>query len=344
MEGDGKVVVIGAGAWGSALGDLLARRGHAVRIWANEPDVVESINRDSENRRYFRSFKLSRRLRAFSDLGEAIRFDGHRADLILFVVPTQFARAVMARMIEHIDESSTFVLCSKGIENSTLALPSEIAEEVFRDRAIESRLVALSGPTFAAELAAGAPTAATLAARSPDLIERARRFLMTDRFRLYGNDDIIGVELSGAYKNALAIATGICDGLKLGFNARAALITRGLAEMRLLGLAKGALERTFLGLAGVGDLVLTSTGALSRNRMVGERLAAGESIDQIRASTQSVAEGVATARSIVDLGARLGVATPIVEKVVRIIYEGACPREAVEELMGRAPVDEFREL
>jgi len=328
--------VIGAGAWGTALAWSLAERGKPVTLWAHSPEVANVINRSRENRIYLPGVALPENLRATSGMAEAAR----GAQLVLLVIPTQFMRATLTHLAPHVPPEATLVSASKGIENETLALPVEIIESTLGKQAA-AKSVSLSGPTFAREFVQRAPTAATLASASETEARRAQEALSAPWFRLYIHHDVTGVELAGALKNVIAIAAGIAGGLGYGANTRAALITRGLAEITRLGEAIGADPRTFSGLAGVGDLVLTCTSDLSRNHTVGFRLGKGERLDQITGSMRAVAEGVATARAAAGLARKLGVETPIIEEVCRVLYENKPPSQAVVDLMSRAQKTEF---
>ncbi|MHB0947683.1 MAG: NAD(P)H-dependent glycerol-3-phosphate dehydrogenase [Gemmatimonadaceae bacterium] len=318
--------VIGAGAWGTALADLLARNGQQVRLWAYERDVVEGITTARENASFLPGVALADSLVATTALDEAVA----GAQLIVFATPSHHLRriAVQARVAPR---DAIIAVASKGIERGTLALMTDVVEEVLPGRAI----VAISGPSFAAEVAAGQPTAIVAASRDVVAAQRVQEALSGGAFRVYTHDDVTGVELGGALKNVMAVATGIAEGAGLGFNSRAALITRGLAEMTRLGVAIGAHPLTFLGLAGVGDLVLTCTGALSRNRALGMEIGRGATLAQALAGKHTVAEGVNTTESAHALAARTGVEMPIVAMVYRVLFEGHTAERGVAELMAR---------
>ena len=322
-----RCAVVGAGAWGTALADLLARNGHEVRLWAYEPDVADSINKRHENTRFLAGQKLATSLRADNDLPEALA----GAELVTIATPSQLMRSIVQKARPALDGHAPVIVASKGIERGTLALMTDVAEEELP----EATVVALSGPSFAAEVASCQPTAVVAASVSVEAAELTQRALSSGYFRVYTHTDVIGVELGGALKNVMAVATGIAEGLGLGFNARAALITRGLAEMTRLGVAIGAEQSTFAGLAGLGDLVLTCTGSLSRNRAVGVELGKGKSLDDALAGRETVAEGVATAQSARELAAREGVDMPIVDTVNRVLFEGQPARSAISALMTR---------
>jgi glycerol-3-phosphate dehydrogenase (NAD(P)+) len=321
------VAVLGAGSWGTVLANLLAGKGETVRLWAYEPEVVEAINRTHENPLFLPGVRLGADLRAFGDPREAV--DG--AGVIVSAPPSHVTRAVVDRVREAVVPGALVVSATKGIENDTLALMSE----VFAERLPEARFVALSGPSFAIEVCQGQPTAVVAAARDEHSALAAQQLFATPAFRVYSGRDVVGVELAGALKNVIAIAAGILEGLGLGHNPRAALITRGLAEITRLGVAMGAEPSTFAGLAGMGDLVLTTTGSLSRNRALGVALAQGQTLEEYRAAHRSVAEGANTSRAGAALGARMGVELPIIQKVCDVLFSGKPARDAVPELMGR---------
>jgi glycerol-3-phosphate dehydrogenase (NAD(P)+) len=319
--------VIGAGAWGTALADLLSRNGHEVSLWAREPDVVESIGVKRENERFLAGFPLDARLRATGRLDEAAA----GAELLLLVPPSHALRSVTRQLAASGSRDGLVVVASKGIEADSLALMTDVVESELP----ASKVVALSGPSFAAEVVARQPTAVVVAARRKDDARIAQQAFSSEAFRAYTSDDLVGVELGGALKNVMAVATGMAEGAGLGFNSRAALITRGLAEMTRLGMALGASPSTFAGLAGLGDLVLTCTGTLSRNRALGAEIGKGATLDQALAGRETVAEGVHTARSARDLARRTGVEMPIVDAVCRILFEGFAAKSAIGELMQR---------
>ncbi len=322
-----KCAVIGAGAWGTALADLLARNGHDVSIWAYEWDVVESINRSHVNRRFLAGHQLWDTLSANNNLVDTL--DG--VELVTFATPSHVLRTIAKSCRESIASHVPVVVASKGIEQNTLCLMTDvIAEEI-----PESLVVALSGPSFAAEVVAQQPTAVVVASPNADAALFAQAAFSSVHFRAYTQSDIVGVEVGGSLKNVMAVATGIADGLGLGFNARAALITRGLAEMTRLGVKLGADPATLSGLAGLGDLVLTCTGSLSRNRSVGVEVGRGIPLDEVLAGRETVAEGVVTTRSAHALAAREGVEMPIVDAVHRVLFENQPARDAIGELMTR---------
>ncbi|MGI8428814.1 MAG: NAD(P)H-dependent glycerol-3-phosphate dehydrogenase [Solirubrobacteraceae bacterium] len=319
--------VVGAGAWGTALAQVLASRRHEVRLWAHESDVVDSINARHENARFLAGVPLSRDIVATSVMGDVLR----DAEFVTYVAPSHVLRAVARAGRESISRVATIIVATKGIERGSLAIMSRVIEDEIPDHEV----VALSGPSFAAEVAAGQPTALVAAGRSADATEAVQLTFSSGAFRIYTHDDVIGVELGGALKNVIAVATGIAEGLGLGHNPRAALITRGLAEITRLGVSLGASPLTFAGLAGMGDLVLTCTGALSRNRAVGIEVGKGRSLDDVLRTRETVAEGVTTTESAHALAAREGVEMPIVRAVHRTLFEGQPARAAITELMTR---------
>lgn len=321
------VAVLGGGSWGTTLANLLAAKGEQVRLWAYEPEVVAAINRDRENPIFLPGVPLCAGLHAFSDAREAVA----GAPVIVSVPPSHATRAVVRGVREVVAPGTLVVSATKGIENDTLALMSE----VFAETLPQARFTALSGPSFALEVCQGQPTAVVAAARDAASAQDAQRLFATPAFRVYSGQDVVGVELAGALKNVIAIAAGILEGLGLGHNPRAALITRGLAEITRLGVAMGADPLTFAGLAGMGDLVLTTTGSLSRNRALGVALARGQTLEQYRSAHRSIAEGANTSRAGAALGARMGVELPIIQKVCEVLFEGKSARDAVPELMGR---------
>jgi len=324
-----KVGVVGAGSWGTALAGLAARGGHEVTLWAYEAEVAVEIERDRVNTTYLPGVKLPA-LEVTSDLELCVQ----GRELLLSVMPSHVVRSVWSVAGPAITGEPIVVSATKGIENVTLATMVEVLREAI-PRRLHGGLAVLSGPSFAVEVARELPTAVVVAAQRIEVAQRVQRALSSDRFRVYTSDDVPGVEVGGAAKNVVAIAAGIADGLGLGHNTRAALITRGLAEVTRLAMAKAANPLTLAGLAGMGDLVLTCTGELSRNRTVGFKLGRGQSLEEIQAGTRAVAEGIRSARSCYHLALRLGVEMPITEAVHAVLYEGLAPMEAVSRLMGR---------
>jgi len=322
----GSIAVLGSGAWGTALAAHCRRGGHVVRQWVREPEVAAEILA-GENRTFLPGVALPPGIEATTDLAAVVA----GAEIALAVVPSQFARHVY-RSLQSLPDELPLVAASKGIEERSLMLPVE----VIRDELGKTRSAAvLSGPSFALDVAQGKPTALVAASDDPVLADRLQRLLASRELRVYTNADPIGVQLGGALKNVVALAAGILDGLGTGPNGRAALITRGLAEMTRLGCRLGGNPATFAGLAGLGDLVLTCTGEQSRNFTVGLRLGRGESLQSILDSVRAVAEGIRTARSAHRLAEREAVRMPIVAEVNRVLYENGEPREAIRRLMER---------
>lgn len=330
QEGNLSIGVIGAGSWGTALAHLLAQKGHSVDLWVFEPEICDQIEQTRENKMFLPGVQLPENLRPLNDLALAVK----GKPLVLIVVPSHVMRAVTGQMAEHLEPDTIVVSASKGIENDTQLTMSGVLKETLHDLK-DDRLAVLSGPSFAKEVALGLPTVVTAASKSLDCARQVQHVFVTPAFRVYTHEDIIGVELGGSVKNVIAIAAGMIDGLELGLNTRAALITRGLTEMRRLGLAMGANPRTFTGLAGVGDLVLTCTGSLSRNHTVGKKIGQGMKLKDVLADMHMVAEGVKTARSLYNLSRRLGVEMPIAHAVYHILHEDLAPKDAVYQLMTR---------
>jgi glycerol-3-phosphate dehydrogenase (NAD(P)+) len=328
-EGKESVAVVGAGSWGTAFAAMLAGRHESVTLWAHETEVFADLRDRRENRAFLPGIALPEGVRPTSDLAEAV--SGKTA--VIFAVPSHHLRGVAARAAAHLFPGACLVSLAKGVENGTLKRMTEVLAEV--SPSLAPRIAALSGPTFAREVAEGKPTGATVAARDLSVARRLQHALSGSRFRLYADDDVTGIEIGGALKNVMAIAAGMADGLGFGHNARALLISRGLAEISRLGVRLGANSHTFAGLAGMGDLVLTCTGDLSRNRTVGVRVGRGERIGDVLSGMTMVAEGVRTAVSAVELSRRTGVPMPITEQVHAILHEGKDVREAVSELFSR---------
>ena len=323
------IAVLGAGSFGTCLAVLCARE-HDVTIWARDPELAESVNRDHKNPRYLSDLELPSNVRATPDLSEALR----DRELVICAVPSQFVRDVMTRANRDLADSSILISTVKGIENGTCMLMDEVFRDVL-DPVHHPRLTFLSGPSFAREVADGQPTAVTVACRNETYAVSVQESLSHPEFRCYTATDVVGVELGGALKNVIAIAVGICDGLGFGLNARAAVMTRGLREITRLGIAMGADPETFLGLAGTGDLWLTCTGDLSRNRRVGLALARGDSLSDIVSGMNEVAEGVRTTESACELGRRHGVELPIAAMVDELIRGKITPEEGARLLMTR---------
>lgn len=330
-----KISVVGAGSWGTALAMLLAHKGFSVTLWVYEADLAERIQATHCNDLYLPGITLPKNLGVTSDLAAAV-FD---RDVVVLVPPSQVMRKVAMQAAPHLKEGALIISASKGIENDTLLPMSDLLLQAL-PAPHHNRLAFLSGPSFAREVARGMPTAVVAASLNSEAAREAQQVFSNEVFRVYTTDDVIGVELGGAVKNVIALAAGVVDGLGFGYNTRAALITRGLAEMTRMGLALGARPETFAGLAGMGDLVLTCTGDLSRNRSVGIELGKGRKIAAILDGMHAVAEGVRTTLSTWELASRLQVSMPITEQVYQILYEDKDPGLAVTELMLRELKDE----
>jgi len=327
-----KIAIIGGGSWGTALAIALTQSSspHRLALWAHSRDVVETLRARRVNEIYLPGFAVPAAVEVTGELGEALA----SADIVLGVMPSAYARELYRAMRPLAQTGAIFVSATKGLEPGTHARISQIiAEEMGRESS--ARIVVLSGPSFALEVAAGDPTAVVLAASHAKLASEVQEEFSGPRFRLYTNDDVIGTEIAGAVKNVIAIAAGICTGLELGTNAVAALVTRGLAEMTRLAAALGGRGETLSGLAGVGDLILTATGELSRNRSVGIQLGKGRELREILGSTRSVAEGVGSAAATLELARRAGVEMPITQQVHSVLTEGRVTRDAIRELMER---------
>ncbi|MBI5212132.1 MAG: NAD(P)-dependent glycerol-3-phosphate dehydrogenase [Nitrospirae bacterium] len=326
------ISVIGAGSWGTTLASLLGEKGYDVTLWTHETDLAERINKERVNNLYLPDIALSHNLKATNDIAEAVSTSRY----IVNVVPTQYIRPVFTQAKQYIKEDSIIISAAKGIEIETLLTPSMLLKEI-----LGKPVSIISGPSFAKEVALRLPTAVTLATEDKKTGLLLQEIFNTDYFRVYTHDDIIGVEIGGALKNVIAIAAGICDGLGLGHNSRAALITRGLSEIARLGLSMNAREITFSGLSGLGDLVLTCTGPLSRNYNVGCKLGQGQKLSEIVSGTIHVAEGVTTTRAAYDLSKKHNIDLPITEQVYLALYKEKPPKEAVKDLMNRTLKSEF---
>ncbi|MEO7086913.1 MAG: NAD(P)H-dependent glycerol-3-phosphate dehydrogenase [Gemmatimonadaceae bacterium] len=322
-----RCAVVGAGAWGTALADLLAGNGHETLIWALEDDVAASINDAHENQRFLRGLSLRPSLRATTNLDETLR----GASLVVYATPSQHLRRIATLGAQWVGSDAILAVATKGIDKGSLALMTTVVAESIPGRSV----VGVSGPSFAAEVVARQPTAIVAASYDAAAAQVVQSALSSPTFRVYTHDDVVGVELGGALKNVMAVATGIVEGVGLGYNSRAALITRGLHEMTRLGVALGAKAATFAGLAGIGDLVLTCTGALSRNRAIGMEIGKGASLEAALEGKQTVAEGVVTAANARELSVMHGVDMPIVELVNKILFDGHAARDAVPVLMAR---------
>jgi glycerol-3-phosphate dehydrogenase (NAD(P)+) len=327
---DLKIGVVGAGSWGTALANLLALKGYRIDLWVFEKEVKEQILAHRENRVFLRDIRLSSNLHPSNDIG-SVAAD---KDLILTVAPSHVIRETSRQMSGHVSQETIIVSASKGIENKTYLTNIGVLKQTLSGIA-EERFAVLSGPSFASEVARTLPTAVTVASKDLNVASLVQQVFATPYFRVYTNDDVLGVELGGSVKNVIAIAAGVIDGLGLGLNTRAALITRGQTEIRRLGVALGANPRTFTGLAGIGDLILTCTGTLSRNHTVGKKIGQGMKLKQILGEMRMVAEGVKTSKSVYNLSRKIGVEMPISHEMYHILYEDLPPKDAVIRLMTR---------
>jgi glycerol-3-phosphate dehydrogenase (NAD(P)+) len=322
--------VVGGGGWGTALAHHMALKGYDIDLWVREEEVRLQIEKAGVNEEFLPGVTLSPGIHPVPSFEEV----SSNKDFLVIAVPSQFFRTIVTEISALIMPSTPLLVATKGIENDTLMTMSQVAASI-RGKGCEDAFACLSGPSFAREVCEQHPTAVTIASSNGGLATMLQELLSTEYFRVYTTEDVIGVELGGALKNVIAIAAGTSDGLGFGFNARAALITRALAEITRLGVAMGAEPLTFSGLAGLGDLVLTCTGDLSRNRMVGLKIAQGLPVEAIIASMRMIAEGIKTSKAAHMLAQRVGVEMPITAEVYRIIYEGKDPREAVRDLMTR---------
>jgi glycerol-3-phosphate dehydrogenase (NAD(P)+) len=323
------IAIIGAGGWGTTLACLIGEKGIPTRLWAREPEVADEINAGRSNSRYLPEATVPKGVQSSSSLREVLS----GARLVIFAVPSQWLREVAGEAAEHLPTRAPAVSATKGLEVETGLRMSQVLQQVL---GADAPVAALSGPNLSREIVQGMPAAAVVASANPELSLGVQELLLSDRFRVYTNSDVIGVELGGALKNIVALAAGACDGLGFGSNTKAALLTRGLAEIRRLGVAMGAKPETFSGLSGIGDLMATCSSTLSRNWQVGNRLAQGESIDQIDNSMGGqVAEGVPTACAACEEAKRRGVEMPIAAAVRDVIGGTLPPREAVSRLMAR---------
>ncbi|SHK60037.1 glycerol 3-phosphate dehydrogenase (NAD(P)+) [Desulfatibacillum alkenivorans DSM 16219] len=330
-----QVAVVGGGSWGTALAQLLASKGYKTSLWVLEEEVAESIAKERENKVFLPDIKLSENITPTLDLEEALK----DKDMIVSVVPSEWLRETALKMKPFIKPETLVVSATKGIEIGTRLTMSGILRETLTHVPRENICV-ISGPSFAKEVAKGMPTVVTVAASDPDAAMTVQEAFATPYFRVYTNTDLLGVEVGGAVKNVMAIASGICEGLGFGANTRAALITRGLNEMRRLGRAMGAKQKTFSGLAGVGDLVLTCTADLSRNYTFGKKIGQGMKREEILSKMRMVAEGVRSSKSVYNLAIELDVEMPIVEQTYKVLYEDEDPAKALFNLMTRKLRDE----
>jgi len=323
-----RMAIIGAGSWGTALAIIAARAGHEVTLWSRDPEVVKSINEQRVNSRYLSSISVPEHVTATNEIAKAL----DHASLVLLAAPSHALRDLLTQMSPALDEPAIIVSVSKGIEIETGKRISEIVKEVVGRAHL---FVCLSGPSFAKEVVTGTPTAIVAASKDPTAARTVQSDLSFENLRIYTNADVVGTELGGSVKNVMAIAAGMTTGLGLGSNSVAALITRGLAEITRLARREGAQMETLMGLAGLGDLVLTCTGSLSRNRYVGEQLGKGIPLDEICASMNEVAEGIKTTLAVKQLADRAGLEMPITNEVKAVLYDGKSVKDAVAELMSR---------
>ncbi|PIE75314.1 MAG: NAD(P)H-dependent glycerol-3-phosphate dehydrogenase [Deltaproteobacteria bacterium] len=325
-----QISVIGAGSWGTSLANLLATKGFQVKLWCYESEVYNAILNKKENNIYLPGIRLSPNIKPLMDMEETVR----KSNFILFVVPSHFMRETAEKVNSFAEKGSVFVSASKGIENDTFKTMTQIINEKI-DYANPDTTGVISGPSFAKELGELKPTVVTVASSNLETAAYLQNIFAASFFRVYTSQDVLGVEIGGAVKNVIAIAAGVVDGMKLGLNARAAIITRGLVEIRRLGLAIGANPHTFSGLSGVGDLILTCTGNLSRNHTVGFKLGEGKKLDNILKEMRMVAEGIKSTKSVFYLAKKLEIELPICEEIYKVIYEGEKPERCVHRLMTR---------
>jgi len=321
-----RISILGDGGWGTTLAILLSKKGLSVRLWSAFPDYADTVKQNSENIKFLPGIKIPKAIDITSDIAKALD-----ADVIVVAVPSQFLRGIIAKIKGASFNPQIIVSVVKGIENTTFNRPSEIIRQ---DLGYDN-IAVLSGPTIAYEIAGGLPATSVIASASKDVAKQAQELFMSDRFRVYTSTDIIGVELGGALKNIIAIAAGISDGLKLGTNAKAALFTRGLVEMKRLGAALGAEQETFNGLSGIGDLVTTCISLYSRNRTVGEEITRGKKLSDLIENMDMVAEGIETTRSVYGLSKKIGIEMPITEQVYQVLFKDKNPHTAVSDLMLR---------
>jgi len=332
-----KVSIIGAGSFGTALAMILSNNGCQVTLWAREKEVAEAINREHQNPFYLQEVRLPDTVGATSDYALAVR----EAEMIVIATPSHAVRDVARSILPFLSGDEILVSVSKGIEQDTFMTMSQVLAEVLAERLSEDRIGVLYGPSHAEEVALYKPTTVVAAAYSKSTSRKIQDTFMSPSFRVYQNHDLTGVEIGGSLKNVMAIAAGIVDGADLGDNAKAALITRGLHEMKRMGMMLGASQDTFSGLTGMGDLIVTCTSRHSRNRMVGYRIGQGETLQQIQSGMTMVAEGVKTARSVHQWAIRNRVEMPLTEAVYRVLFEGEAPRDLIHELMTRNPKEEI---
>ncbi|MFN3534295.1 MAG: NAD(P)H-dependent glycerol-3-phosphate dehydrogenase [Desulfatiglandales bacterium] len=330
-----EIGVLGAGSWGTALSNLIASKGYKVHLWVREKEVYEGIRESQENKVFLPGIRLSQNILPSMDIEEVSK----DKDLLLIAIPSHGFRDVLSPISKNISKHTRLLVATKGIENRSLMLMSQVASSLLGDEIME-RYACIAGPSFAKEVVQSLPTVVTVASNNLTMAKGLQNLLHTHWFRVYVTDDVMGAQLAGALKNVIAIAAGMCDALGFGHNARAALITRGLVEITRLGLKLGAQPKTFAGLAGLGDLILTCTSDLSRNRTFGYKIGLGMSVKEITESTQMVAEGLRTTKSAFELSMMMGIEMPITEQVYKILYEGKPPMEAAKEVMTRSLKEE----
>lgn len=331
------VIVIGAGSFGTALSVVLARAGNEVSLWARESEIAYSINNQHKNPAYLSDVILPDTIECFTDLGKSVA----GKDMVVFATPSHAMREVAKKVKPHLDGEEMVVSVAKGIENDTFMTMSQVLKEVLDGKIVDDHIGVLSGPSHAEEVGKFRPTTVVATSFSKRTTEIIQKTFMTPMFRIYLNYDIMGVEIGGSVKNIMAIAAGIIDGAELGDNAKAAVITRGLHEMKRLGMRLGASQDTFSGLAGMGDLVVTCTSEHSRNRFVGYNIGQGKSLEEIINGMNMVAEGIKTTRSVFDWSRKLGVEMPITAAIYKILFEGENPKDMLHDLMTRNPKEEI---
>lgn len=335
-ENKKKISVLGAGGWGTALSIVLHNKGHNVTLWGSTPDYVEYLKKHRENKKYLKGIEIPSDLKITSDIAEA----QIETDLIVIAIPTPYVRKTIKPFKDHCLPGTPIVSVIKGIENETLMRGSEILRDVLGEQPI----ALLLGPSHAEEVARKLPTTVVIACNDIQVAKEIQDIFITERFRVYTNTDVIGVEIGTSVKNVIAIAAGICDGLGFGDNSKAALITRGLAEMTRLGVAMGGQRDTFSGLAGLGDLITTCVSPYGRNRLVGEQIAKGKKLSQILEEMDQVAEGILTTKSVCKLANKYNVEMPITKEIYNVLFEDKDPIKAVNELMVRKPKSEIEEI
>ncbi len=324
-----KILTIGGGSWGTAFSNYLAASIMPIRIWIREPEVIQTIRENRENRLFLPDIRLSENLIPTDDLSGSIR----ESEIIILAVPSKYVRSILTQVRDEL-QGKTIVNLSKGFESDSLKTISQVGEEILGEDVIE-RWITVSGPSFARELALNYPTAVSAVSLNPELLKRIQELFSSEILRIYISDDLRGVEVGGSIKNVIAIAAGIITGIGYGYNLVASLITRSIMEITRIGMKLGAKQETFWGLSGIGDLMLTSFGPLSRNYQLGTKIAKGQSLEEIEKSTRMVVEGVETTKAIKKLSEKIGIEMPIVDKVHEILFEGKDPKKALKELMKR---------